>query len=132
MRRQVWRVPGVARYAHVTGTTPRRTQGPRWPLLRPPSSEREVCGTVEVRAGVIPTPYGGVPPEPLPCPAWGDERPEDRGWVRGALNTHTHCKWIIRRAEVAWILGRGLRISYCITISATPHWSLHRAVYEQP
>ena len=28
-----------------------------------------------------PTPYGGVPPEPLPCPAWGHQRTEDRGWV---------------------------------------------------
>ena len=41
------------------------------------------------RAGVIPTPYGGVPPELLPCPAWGDQRPEDRGWVRGALKTYS-------------------------------------------
>ena len=30
-----------------------------------------------------------VTPEPLPCPAWGHQRTEDRGWVRGALNTHT-------------------------------------------
>ena len=41
------------------------------------------------RAGVIPTPYGGVPSEPLPCPAWGHQRTEDRDWVRGALKTHT-------------------------------------------
>ena len=24
-----------------------------------------------------------------PCPAWGHQRTEDRGWVRGALKTHT-------------------------------------------
>ena len=51
---------------------------------------RDVKMWLAVRvAGVIPTPYGGVPPEPLPCPAWGHQRTEDRGWVRGALKTHT-------------------------------------------
>ena len=43
----------------------------------------------EARDGGGQNSTGGVPPEPLPCPAWGHQRTEDRGWVRGALNTHT-------------------------------------------
>ena len=41
--------------------------------------------------GLASSPHPTVmPPEPLPCPAWGYQRPEDRDWVRRALKPHTH------------------------------------------